>query len=90
MDMKNVQLKVNGKVLKLKDENEKQSVQSKETKLIVFGNKTVNEINERYKTEIKEEQVLFATEDLRDKQIRIEVTTEKNETVDVIETRKEN
>ncbi|MGH1144981.1 lamin tail domain-containing protein [Bacillus pseudomycoides] len=90
MDMKNVQLKVNGKVLKLKDENEKQSVQPKETKLIVFGNKTVNEINERYKTEIKEEQVLFATEDLSDKQIRIEVTTEKNETVDVIETRKEN
>ncbi|MFI8707637.1 lamin tail domain-containing protein [Bacillus sp. NPDC077411] len=90
MDMKNVQLKVNGKVLKFKEENEKQSVQPKETKLILFGNKTVNEINERYKTEIKEDQVLFATEDLSDKQIRIEVTNEKNKTVDVIETRKEN
>lgn len=90
MDMRNVQLKVNEKVLKLKGENEKQSVQPKETKLIVFGDKTVNEINEHYKTEIKEEHVLFAAEDLSDEQIKVEVMNEKNKMVDVIETRKEN
>ncbi|WP_017153986.1 lamin tail domain-containing protein [Bacillus bingmayongensis] len=90
MNMRNVQLKVNGKVLQLKNEDEKQSVQPKETKLILFGDKTVNEINERYKTGIKESHVLFATEDLSGEQIKIEVMNEKNKTVDVIETQKEN
>ena len=90
MDMRNIQLKVNGKVVRLKGENEKQSVQPKETKLILFGDKKINEIEKHYKTAIKEDHVLFAADDLQDEQIKIEVMNEKNKTVDVIETRKEN
>ncbi|MDM5153308.1 lamin tail domain-containing protein [Bacillus sp. DX1.1] len=90
LDMSKVQLKVNGKELTFKNEKEKQSLQPKETKLILLGNKTVNEVNEHYKTGMKEDQVLFASDDISDEQIKVEVTDEQNKTVDVLEARKTN
>ncbi|WP_242144442.1 MULTISPECIES: lamin tail domain-containing protein [unclassified Bacillus cereus group] len=88
IDMKNLQLKVNGEVLNVK--NEEKSVQPKATQLLVFGNKNVNEVNERYKTKIKEDDVLFVTDNLQDENIKIEVEDEKQNTIDFFETKKEN